>query len=90
LEIATNCYSKDQRIKFTHNEEILDYEYDLIAIKNCEEDQSEKLNKCLNSAKYVIILNKNKALIEERCPALFDFKEVTSDNVYTLLKKNLK
>lgn len=90
IEIATNCYSKDQRIKFTNNEEILDYDYDLVAIKNCEKSQSEKLNKCLNSAKYVIILNKNKALIEELCPALSEFKEETSDNVYTLLKKNLK
>lgn len=87
IDIATNCYSKDQRIKFTLNDDILDSEYDVIAIKGCEVAQTEKLNKCLSTAKYLIISNEMLETIKNCCSAIEQFKTVSSDNLFTVYKK---
>lgn len=88
IDIASNCYSKDQRIKFTHSDEILDGTFDVIAIGHCEESQAERLNHCVGQAKTIIIKNEIVEETQRKCPALAQFKKTGEDVRYTLFQMN--
>lgn len=73
ITIANNCYCKDERIKFTNNEAILENSFDVISISYSEDSIPETLNKCMESAK-VIILQKNM-LDKVSLPSKFQKKD---------------
>lgn len=87
VDIASNCYSKDQRVKFTTNDEILNATYDIVAINDVNNEQIEKLNNCIASSKHLIIKKEIASKIESLCSNLSKFKLENTDDVYQLYTK---
>ena len=73
ITIANNCYSKDDRIKFTTNEAILDENFDVIAINPTEDAIPEALTQCMESAR-IILLHK-EMVGKVQVPAKFQKKD---------------
>lgn len=55
ITIANNCYCKDDRIKFTSNEAILENNFDVIAINPSEDTIPTVLTQCMESARYILL-----------------------------------
>ena len=72
ITIANNCYSKDDRIKFTTNEAILEENFDVIAINPTEDAIPNALTHCMESAR-IILLHK-EMVGKVQVPAKFQKK----------------
>lgn len=55
ITIANNCYSKDDRIKFTTNEAILEEKFDVIAINPTDDAIPEAFKDCMESARIILL-----------------------------------
>ncbi|MBR0502028.1 MAG: MMPL family transporter [Paludibacteraceae bacterium] len=55
ITIANNCYSKDDRIKFTTNEAILEEKFDAIAINPTDDAIPEAFKDCMESARIILL-----------------------------------
>lgn len=73
ITIANNCYSKDDRIKFTTNEAILEENFDVIAINPTEDAIPNALTHCMESAR-IILLHK-EMVGKVQVPAKFQKKD---------------
>ena len=73
ITIANNCYSKDDRIKFTTNEAILEENFDVIAINPTEDAIPEALTQCMESARIILLHKEMVGKIQ--VPAKFQKKD---------------
>lgn len=73
ITIANNCYSKDDRIKFTTNEAILDENFDVIAINPTEDAIPNALTQCMESARIILLHKEMVGKIQ--VPAKFQKKD---------------
>lgn len=83
ITIANNCYQKDDRIKFTSNEAILDNSFDIITINPSDTTTLGKLNACLTSAKAIVL---HKEMVG-KVTIPNDFQKRDEDNCFILYTK---
>jgi predicted RND superfamily exporter protein len=57
IEIAQNCYLKNDKIKFTQNSEIVKNKYDLIILNEGSDLSIEELKESIGQCKYLIVDN---------------------------------
>ena len=81
IEIAQNCYLKNDKIKFTNNNEIVKNKFDLVIINEGTDLSMEGLDECISECKYLII-NNNVTLKKE---LLKEFIEKEKDDKFTTL-----
>lgn len=86
LAIASNCYSKSSQIKFTDNADILNENFNIVIVSDCDSSQFERLNRCLSSAKYIVVAKKIAEKVAEKCTSMKDVKKENEDNLYILYK----
>ncbi len=73
ITIANNCYSKDDRIKFTTNEAILEEKFDVIAINPTDDAIPETFSDCMESARIILLHKEMVGKIQ--VPAKFQKKD---------------
>lgn len=81
IEIAQNCYLKNDKIKFTNNNEIVKNKFDLVIINEGADLSMKGLDECISQCKYLIIDN-NVTLKKE---LLNEFIEKERDDKFTTL-----